>query len=92
MVRAERQLKDTHRYTSTAHNGEVTEDWRRAVIVPAHKKGSKLKSENYWRISLLGIPSKVYAEMLDDKGDGKYGTLERALEALERAEAVQTNS
>ena len=82
MVRAERQLKDTHRYTSTAHNGEVTEDWRRAVIVPAHKKGSKLKSENYWRISLLGIPSKVYAKMTEST----------VLEALERAEAVQTNS
>ena len=24
-------------------NGQVPEDWRRAVIVPVHKKGSKMK-------------------------------------------------
>ena len=37
------------------------------VIVPVHKKGSKLKCENYQGISLLSIPSKVYARLLDER-------------------------
>ena len=48
-------------------NGEVPEDWRRALIVPVHEKGSKLKCENYRGISLFTIPSKVYAKILDER-------------------------
>ena len=47
--------------------GEVVEDWRRAIIVPLHKKGSKLACSNYRGISLLSIPSKVYAKILDSR-------------------------
>ena len=37
-----------HKIMSLAwDNGQVPEDWRRAVIVPVHKKGSKMKCENY---------------------------------------------
>ena len=43
------------------------EDWRRAIIVPLHKKGSKLACSNYRGISLLSIPSKVYAKILDSR-------------------------
>ena len=41
--------------------GEVANDWKKAVIVPLHKKGSKMVCSNYRGISLLSIPSKVYA-------------------------------
>ena len=47
--------------------GEVVEDWSRAFIVPLHKKGSKLACSNYRGISLLSIPSKVYAKILDSR-------------------------
>ena len=47
--------------------GEVVEDWRKAVIVPLHKKGSKTLCSNYRGISLLSIPSKVYARILDSR-------------------------
>ena len=61
-------VKWLHRIMCLAwENGQVPEDWQRAVIVPVHKKGNKLKCENYWGISLLSIPSKVYARILDER-------------------------
>ena len=41
--------------------GEGVQDWSKAVIVPLHKKGSKTLCSNYRGISLLSIPSMVYA-------------------------------
>ena len=35
--------------------------------MPVHKKGSKMKCENYWGISLLSIPSKVYTRILNER-------------------------
>ena len=32
-----------------------------------HKKGSKIKCENYQGISFLSIPSKAYARILDER-------------------------
>ena len=61
-------VKWLHRIMSLAwDNGQVPEDWRRAEIVPVHKKGSKMKCENYRGISLLSIPSKVYVRILDER-------------------------
>ena len=48
--------------------GKVTEDWTKAVIVPLHKKGSKMVCSNYRGISLLSVPSNVYARILDRRG------------------------
>ena len=45
--------------------GEVPADWTKAVIVPIHKKGSKMICSNYRGISLLSIPCKVYTRILD---------------------------
>ena len=45
--------------------GEVSNDWRRAIIVPIHKKGSKLLCSNYRGISLLSIPCKILTRILD---------------------------
>ena len=45
--------------------GEVAADWKKAVIVPIHKKGSKMLCNNYRGISLLSIPCKVYTRILD---------------------------
>ena len=47
--------------------GEVVEDWRRAIIVPLHNKGTKLVCSNYRGISLLSVLSKVYAKILDSR-------------------------
>lgn len=45
--------------------GYVPEDWRKALVIPVHKKGSKTQCTNYRGISLLSIPGKVYARILD---------------------------
>ena len=46
--------------------GYVPEDWRKALVIPVHKKGSKIQCTNYRGISLLSIPGKVYARILDN--------------------------
>ena len=40
-------------------------DWQKAL--PIHKKGSRTKCENYRGISVLSIPGKVYASILETR-------------------------
>ena len=40
-------------------------DWRNAVIVSIHKKGSKMDCTNYRGISLMSIIGKVFARVLN---------------------------
>ena len=42
-------------------------DWRRAIIIPIHKKGSKRACKNYRGISLLSVPGKVFGKILNDR-------------------------
>ena len=48
-------------------SGTVPADWRKAQIVPVHKKGSRIQCKNYWGISLLSVPGKVYAAVLNKR-------------------------
>ena len=45
----------------------VPADWRKAQIVPVHKKGSRTQCKNYRGISLLSVLVKVNATVLDKK-------------------------
>lgn len=45
----------------------VPKDWKRSTIVPIHKNGSTTQCENYRGISLLSVPGKVYARILEDR-------------------------
>ena len=57
-----------HRIIDLAwRSGSVPRDWQKALIVPIHKKGSRTKCENYRGISLLSIPGKVYANVLEKR-------------------------
>ena len=47
--------------------GKVPAEWRKAIIVPLHKKGSKLDCQNYRGIRLLSVPGKVYAKTLNER-------------------------
>lgn len=48
-------------------SGEVPLDWRTGVVVPVYKKGDKMECSNYRGISLLSLPGKIYAKVLESK-------------------------
>ena len=45
----------------------VPEDWTKSTIIPIHKSGSTMQCENYRGISLLSVPGKVYARILEKR-------------------------
>ena len=48
-------------------SGEVPVDWQTGVIVPIFKKGDKTECHNYRGITLLSLPGKLYAKVLESK-------------------------
>ena len=50
--------------------GVAPRDWKSAIIVPIHKKGSRLECTNYRGISLLSVVGKVFARVLNDRVKG----------------------
>jgi len=46
--------------------GEVPEDWRKASVTPAFKKGKKEDPGNYRPVSLTSIPGKVMEQLILD--------------------------
>ncbi len=47
---------------------EVSEDWRKAIIVPLYKgKGKGEECNNYRGISLLSVPGKIYGRILNER-------------------------
>ena len=40
---------------------EVPAEWRKQLLIPLHKKGSRMECDNFRGIALLSIPSKVFA-------------------------------
>ena len=47
--------------------GVAPNDWRKALIIPIYKKGSRLECSNYRGISLLSVIGKMYARVLNDR-------------------------
>ena len=45
----------------------VPADCQKAMTVPIHKKGSRTQCKNYCGISVLSIPGKVHASVLEKK-------------------------
>ena len=50
--------------------GVVPRDWTSGIIVPIHKKGSKLECTNYRGISLLTVIEKNFAKILSEGFEG----------------------
>ena len=48
-------------------SGGGPNDWRKALIIPIYKKGSRLECSNYRGISLLSVIGKMYARVLNDR-------------------------
>ena len=47
--------------------GVAPRNWKSAIIVLIHKKGSRLECTNYRGISLLSVVGKVFARVLNDR-------------------------
>ena len=45
----------------------VPDDWRKGTIIPIHKKGSTMECSNYRGISMLSVPGKIYARILETR-------------------------
>ena len=54
-------------YSMVWWTGVVPRDWRRAVIVPIHKKGNRKLCKSYREISLLSVPAKAFASILNNR-------------------------
>jgi len=46
--------------------GYIFKDWRDALIVPVPKKGDLQSCDNWWRISLLDVVGKIFAQIIQD--------------------------
>ena len=44
----------------------VPSDWKKATVIPLHKKGSKDKAKNYRPISLISVTSKIPERTIND--------------------------
>ena len=47
--------------------GSALGDWKNAVIVPIHKKSSRMECTNYRGISMMSIVGKVFVRVLNDR-------------------------
>ena len=54
-------------YSLVWRTGVAPMDWQRVIIVPVHKKNSRRKCGNYRGVSLLSIPGKAFAKILNDR-------------------------
>ena len=54
-------------FTNSYYRGVIPTEWKSAVIVPVHKKGSKTDVENYRPISLTCIVMKVMERIIRDE-------------------------
>ena len=62
-------------YDSTKYPKE----WAKSIIIPIHKKGSKLLLDNYRGISLLNVTSKVFTSIINNR---LYTWMEKKYENL----------
>ncbi len=52
----------------TWRQGEVPDEWKKAVMVPLHKgKGNKDECNNFRGISLLSVSGKIYGRILTER-------------------------
>ena len=54
-------------FNTSLNLGEVPSQWKRAIIVPIHKKKDKSKPGNYRPISLTSSFSRLFESVLQDK-------------------------
>ena len=54
-------------FQSCLESGKFPNEWKKANVVPVHKKGDKQILKNYRPISLLPIAGKIFESLLYDR-------------------------
>ena len=57
----------TEIYQNAWKEEKIPEEWKKNVIIPLHKKGSKTDCENYRAICLSPIALKIYTKILENR-------------------------
>ena len=57
----------TNMFNESLSHGKVPSAWKKANIIPIHKKGSRTNASNYRPISLLPVISKVLERCIFNK-------------------------
>jgi hypothetical protein len=55
--------------------GEMTEVWKKSIVIPKYQQGDKQKVENYRKIGLLNACYKLYSKILNEKLGVQAGKL-----------------
>ena len=53
-------------FTNSLRDGVFPNDWKKANVIPVHKKGNKQLVSNYPPVSLLPICSKIFEKLIFD--------------------------
>ena len=53
-------------YNKTLRSGTVPADWKKAIVTPIFKKGTKGDAGNYRPVSLTSIPCKIFESIVKD--------------------------
>ena len=51
-------------FRSCIENGKFPSEWKKANVVPVHKKGNKQTLENYCPVSLLPVCGKIFERLI----------------------------
>ena len=51
-------------FRSCLENGKFSTEWKKANVVPSHKRGDKQNLKNYGPISLLSVAGKIFERIL----------------------------
>jgi hypothetical protein len=54
-------------FRKSVDNSEVSQDWKRAKVIPIYKKGPKSDPNNYRPVSLTSVPCKILESIIKDE-------------------------
>ncbi|XP_061495506.1 uncharacterized protein LOC133390598 [Rhineura floridana] len=74
-------------FTCISHYGKIPQGWGVSIVVPIHKRGSKVDSKHFRPINLLSVVAKLYSKYLLCKLE--FWATETSITAEEQAEFIK---